>query len=39
MKKKFTEAQNIALEIWKNADPGVPKVEDARRLLAGPMGG
>jgi tetratricopeptide (TPR) repeat protein len=34
-RNKALEHLNIALEVWKNADPGVPKVEDARRLLAG----
>jgi hypothetical protein len=38
MKKKFTEAQNIALEIRRNAEPGVPNVDDARKRLAGMTG-
>ncbi len=34
-KKKAREHLNIALNIWKNADPGIPDVEDARKRLTG----
>jgi tetratricopeptide (TPR) repeat protein len=33
-KKKALEQLNIALEVWKDADPGIPKVEEARRKQA-----
>jgi serine/threonine protein kinase/tetratricopeptide (TPR) repeat protein len=33
-KKRALEHLNTALDIWKNADPGIPKVEDAKRKLA-----
>ena len=31
---KATEQYRTLLEIWKDADPGIPWVEDARRRLA-----
>jgi tetratricopeptide (TPR) repeat protein len=33
-KSKALEHLNIALSIWKNADPGIPDVEDAKKKLA-----
>jgi tetratricopeptide (TPR) repeat protein len=33
-KSNALEHLNIALNIWKNADPGIPDVEDAKKLLA-----
>jgi len=33
-KKKALEHLNIALSVWKNADPGSAKVEDAKKRLA-----
>jgi len=33
-KKNGSEHLNIALNGWRNADPGIPEVENARRMLA-----
>jgi hypothetical protein len=32
-KSKALENLNCALNIWKNADPGIPDVEDAKKKL------
>jgi tetratricopeptide (TPR) repeat protein len=33
-KSKALEHLNIALNVWRNADPGIPDVEDAKKKFA-----